>query len=84
MNTKTLFGAVLIGVAIVLSTAVHAQEAITSAEARVIAKEAYTYGYPMVDSYRILNAYFVNKENPEYKAPWNQILNIPRVYTPDD
>jgi hypothetical protein len=38
----------------------------------------------MVDSYRILNAYFVNRENPEYKAPWNQILNIPRVYTPDD
>jgi hypothetical protein len=57
---------------------------ITPAEARAIAKEAYTYGYPMVDSYRILNAYFVNRENPEYKAPWNQILNIPRVYTPDD
>jgi hypothetical protein len=57
---------------------------ITPAEARAIAREAYTYGYPMVDSYRILNAYFVNRENPEYKAPWNQILNIPRVYTPDD
>lgn len=56
----------------------------TPAEARAIAKEAYTYGYPMVDSYRILNAYFVNRENPEYKAPWNQILNIPRVYTPHD
>jgi len=38
----------------------------------------------MVDSYRILHAYFVNRENREYKAPWNQILNIPRVYTPDD
>ena len=38
----------------------------------------------MVDSYRILHAYFVNRENREYKAPWNQILNIPRVYTPGD
>jgi len=57
---------------------------ITSAEARAIAKEAYTYGYPMVDSYRILNAYFVNKESPEYKTSWNQLLNIPRVYTPED
>ena len=57
---------------------------VTPAEASAIAKEAYTYGYPMVDSYRILNAYFVNRANPEYKAPWNQILNIPRVYTPDD
>src|SRR5580765_2782116 len=59
-------------------------QAQTPEEARAIAKEAYTYGYPMVDSYRILHAYFVNRENREYKAPWNQILNIPRVYTPDD
>ena len=57
---------------------------IPPAEARVIAKEAYTYGYPMVDSYRILNAYFVNRESPEFKTTWNQILNIPRVYTPED
>ncbi len=57
---------------------------VSPAEARAIAKDAYTYGYPMVDSYRILHAYFVNPESPEYKAAWNQILNIPRVYTPDD
>jgi hypothetical protein len=59
-------------------------DTVTPTEARAIAKDAYTYGYPMVDSYRILNAYFVNRENPEYKASWNSILNIPRVYTPDD
>jgi hypothetical protein len=53
-------------------------------EARQIAKEAYVYGYPMVDSYRIQYAYFVDRNNPEYKAPWNQIRNIPRVFTPDD
>src|SRR5262249_39603101 len=56
----------------------------TPAEARTIAKEAYTYGYPMVDGYRILYAYFVDRENPEFKAPWNQVRNIPRVYTPED
>ena len=38
----------------------------------------------MVDSYRIQYAYFVDRKNPEYKAPWNQIVNIPRVYTPAD
>jgi hypothetical protein len=38
----------------------------------------------MVDSYRIQYAYFVNRENPEFKAPWNQIRNIPRVFTPED
>jgi hypothetical protein len=61
-----------------------AQTGVTPAEARAIAKEAFIYGYPMVDSYRIEYAYFVNPENPEYKAPWNQIRNTPRVYTPAD
>ncbi|MFO7634580.1 MAG: DUF1254 domain-containing protein [Caldilinea sp.] len=56
----------------------------TTNEARAIAKDAYIYGFPMVDGYRILNAYFVDRENPEYKATWNQIRNIPRVFTPDD
>ena len=54
------------------------------AEARAIAKEAYIYGFPMVDNYRIQHAYFVETNNPEYKGPWNQLVNIPRVYTPAD
>lgn len=58
--------------------------AVPSGQARTMAKEAYIYGYPMVDGYRILNAYFVNKNSPEYKGPWNQLANIARVYTPDD
>src|SRR6185295_148591 len=37
-----------------------------------------------VDNYRIQYAYFVDKQSPEFKAPWNQIRSIPRVYTPDD
>lgn len=53
-------------------------------EIRAIAKEAYIYGFPMVDSYRIQYAYFVNTQNPEYKASWNQIRNIARVFTPED
>jgi len=61
-----------------------AQTTVSPAEARAIAKEAYIYGYPMVDSYRIEYAYFVDRQDPEYKAPWNQIRNIPRVFTPAD
>jgi hypothetical protein len=53
-------------------------------EARAIAKEAYIYGFPMVDNYRIQYGYFVDRQNSEFKAPWNQICNIPRVYTPAD
>jgi hypothetical protein len=65
------------------STSVQAQNA-TAAEARAIAKEAYIYGFPMVDSYRVQYAYFVDSKNPEYKAPWNHLVNTPRVYTPAD
>jgi hypothetical protein len=53
-------------------------------EVRAIAKEAYIYGYPMVDSYRIEYGYFVDKTDPEYKGPANEIHNTPRVYTPAD
>lgn len=54
------------------------------AEARAIAKEAYIYGFPMVDSYRIQHAYFVDRGNAEFKATWNQIGNVGRVFTPED
>ncbi len=57
---------------------------ITPAEARAIAKDAYIYGFPMVDNYRVQYAYFVDQTNPEYKAPWNHLVNTPRVYTPED
>jgi hypothetical protein len=86
MNTITR-RAFTVGVAAVPSlgiTAASAQTNITPAQARAIAKEAYTYGYPMVDGYRIQHAYFVNTKNPEYKGPWNQIFNTARVYSPDD
>lgn len=62
----------------------YGQSNVTPAEIRVIAKEAYIYGFPMVDGYRIQYAYFMDRGNPEFKAPWNQLRNIPRVYTPDD
>lgn len=57
---------------------------LSAEEARAIAKEAYIYGFPMVDNYRIQHSYFVDKGGPEYKAPWNEIFNNARVYTPDD
>lgn len=47
-------------------------------------KEAYIYGFPMVDSYRIQHSYFIDEENPEYKGAWNVPHSVARVYTPDD
>lgn len=70
-------------VATLLSGATRAAAA-TPAEARQIAKEAYIYGFPMVDNLRIQYAYFTNTADPDYKAPYNTLFNIPRVFTPDD
>jgi hypothetical protein len=67
-----------------LLTTARAETGVAPAEARAIAKEVYIYGYPMVDSYRILHAYFVDRDNPEYKGPWNQSRNFSRVFTPED
>ena len=53
-------------------------------DTRSIAKEAYLYGFPMVDSYRIQYSYFVDVGGPEYKTSFNKIYNNARVYTPDD
>ena len=50
-------------------SAASAQTDVSPAEARAIAKEAYIYGFPMVDSYRIQYAYFVDHEAPNSKRP---------------
>ncbi len=74
----------LIAAALVCATISSFAADVTPTEARAIAKEAYTYGFPMVDGYRIQYAYYVDRTNPEFKAPWNQICNMPRVFTSED
>jgi hypothetical protein len=59
-------------------------EDITPDEARAIAKKAYIYGFPLVDNYRVEHSYFVDSKSPNFKAPWNHLKNIPRVFTPAD
>jgi hypothetical protein len=65
-------------------TAARAQTGVSPEEARAIAKEAYIYGEPMVDSYRVQHAYFIDRANPEFKASWNQLWNSSHLYTPAD
>lgn len=57
------------------------KENVTAAE---VYTEAYIYGFPMVDSYRIQHSYFIDKASPEYKGDWNVPHSVARVYTPDD
>ncbi len=70
-----------------IQPAVHAQPTkavLTPVEARAIAKEAYIYGFPLVENYRVMHSFFVDREGQDFKAEWNQIHNEARVFTPDD
>jgi hypothetical protein len=53
-------------------------------EATEIAREAYVYGVPMVSVYSTIHAFSVDTKSPEYKGPFNTVLNIARVFTPKD
>ena len=80
---RVFISAVVLTAVLLVSTASWAQ-APSAAEARAIARQAYVYGFPMVDNYRIIYDYFVNAKSPEYKAPFNTIKSMARVYTPED
>ena len=51
---------------------------------KTIAKNAFIYGYPMVEMYGVIYAYNVDTKSPDYKGPFNKIANVPRVFTPAD
>jgi hypothetical protein len=57
---------------------------ITAAEAQAIAAEAYVYGFPLVDLYRICWGYFADTGGPAYKTPIDTLFNTSNVYTPAD
>jgi hypothetical protein len=47
-------------------------------------KEAYIYGFPMIMNYGVMYAYAVDRNSGQFKAPFNQIFNEARVFTPKD
>jgi hypothetical protein len=78
---SVLTAAVLLAVAACAPTD---DAALTEADAKSIATEAYVYGFPMVVNYKTLNMYAVNEQSPEYKGPLNYLSCEARLYTPDD
>ena len=52
-------------------------------EARAIAKDAYIYGYPVVDAYRTIYTYFVDQNDPNYKGPFNAIRSRSPILPPE-
>jgi hypothetical protein len=59
-------------------------EGVTAQQARGIAREAYLYGTPMVASYQTMYAFSIDKNNPQYKGPFNTVNSIARVFGPED
>src|ERR1700738_923441 len=47
-------------------------------------KQAFIYGFPMVMNYGVMYDYAVDANSGQYKAPFNQIFNEARVFTPQD
>jgi len=54
------------------------------AEVKAIAEEAFIYGLPAVMNYAVMYEYAVDTKGSQFKAPFNQIKNEPRVYTYED
>jgi hypothetical protein len=65
---------------------VHAKNVATPgiAATRAIAEEGFIYGLPLVMNYAVMQEYAVDKSNPQFKAPFNQLKNEPDVFTYKD
>lgn len=47
-------------------------------------RDAYIYTYPMVKNYLTMYQYAVETDGSQYKGPFNDIVSVARVYTPED
>ena len=54
------------------------------AKTRAIAEEGFIYGLPIVMNYAVMHAYAIDRDSGQFKAPFNQIKNEPRVFTYED
>lgn len=58
--------------------------ALTTEQVKDIATDGFVYGLPLVMNYAIMNEYAIDTASSQFKAPFNQIKSIPRVYTYKD
>jgi len=54
------------------------------ARVQSVARQAYVYGYPMVDLYRIYYQFFINDQSAEHRHLTNKVYNAPGLLTPDN
>lgn len=49
-----------------------------------IARDAFIYGYPVVDNHNVIHKYVIDQQSAEYKAPFNEVGHNRNVATPAD
>lgn len=75
---------ILASLSILLSGSTWANFTATPEEARGIAKEAYLYGFPVVEMYKTLYTQAVDTTGENFKAPFNKIGNTAKAFTAKD
>ena len=54
---------------------------LSPAEVQAVAEEGFVYGLPLVMNYAVMNAFAVNRDSGQFKAPFNQIHCEANVFT---
>ncbi len=57
---------------------------VSIAETKAIAEDGFIFGLPIVMNYAVMYEYAVNPASGQFKAPFNKLLNEPRVFTYKD
>lgn len=83
-KTRTLAAMIAMTVPLLNIGAGIAQEKLAKGDVQKIAEEAFVYGFPLVMNYGVFYESFVDKASSQYKAPFNELYNTARVYTPAD
>ena len=83
MKTKQLFTVVVAGLMLAGLMAANLgcekepprMKMITPEQAKQIAKEAYTFAYPMIEHYKIMFGQAIAEQSPVYEAPENVMVH---------
>jgi hypothetical protein len=57
--------------------------AVPPGEAEAIAEEAYVYAYPMMEGYRTMYTQAIDRTEPGYRAPFNQMTHATELLGPE-
>jgi len=80
----SLIGGVMAVAALLCSPMASANPSVVKlspAEVQAIAEEGLVYGLPLVMNYAVINAFSVNRDSGQFKAPFNQIHCEANVFT---